>query len=77
MSERIRELAHQATEWCMENAQGTPVAWEWEDKFGELIVQDCMAVIEQRNYLSTKKICQDECTAILAEIKQHFGVSDV
>lgn len=41
MNKRIKELAEQATNWCEKSAQGTPVAWEWENKFAELIVKEC------------------------------------
>ena len=40
MNDKIKELAQEATEWCRENAQGTPVAWEWENRFAELIVRE-------------------------------------
>ncbi len=39
-----RELARQATEWCVNNAEGAPTAWEWEDKFAELILQECFMI---------------------------------
>ena len=67
MNNRIKQLAHQATEWCKENAQGTPVAWEWEEKFAELIVQECADVelywLSEQNKKSIAEI-----------IKNHFGV---
>ena len=39
---RLKELANEAADWCRENAIGAPVAWEWEMKFGELIMQECV-----------------------------------
>lgn len=40
MNERFKEIAKAANAWCVENAKGTPVAWEWEEKFAELIVRE-------------------------------------
>ncbi len=41
---RHREIARQATEWCVNNAKGAPTAWEWEDKFAELLIQECIMI---------------------------------
>ena len=44
------------------------------EKFAELIVQDCLAVIEKRMDLGTDERCREECKALIAEIKQQYGV---
>ena len=44
------------------------------EKFAQLIVQDCLTVIEKRMDLGTDERCREECKALIAEIKQHFGV---
>ena len=76
MNDRYKELAREATEWCEQYAKGTPVAWEWEQKFAELIVQECM---EQVSVLMDRAFNEsDELEALLAArrtIKEHFGVS--
>lgn len=45
MNNRFKEIAHEATLWCEQHAKGTPVAWEWEAKYAELIVEDCVQLI--------------------------------
>ena len=76
MNDRYKELAREATEWCEQNAVGTPVAWEWEEKFAELIVQECtdrLGELMDRAFNES-----DELEALLAgrrAIKEHFGMS--
>jgi hypothetical protein len=49
MNNRYRELANEASDWCQEHAKGTPTAWEWEEKFAELIVRECSAAIMENS----------------------------
>lgn len=44
MNKRIKELANEASDWCEQHAEGTPTAWEWEEKFADLIVKECIKV---------------------------------
>lgn len=71
MNERYKELAEEARVWCEENAVGTPVAWEWEQKFAELIVQECITACRSRvggqEYNTGRMHC-------ISDIKDHFGV---
>lgn len=47
MSKLTRELAKQAADYCIENAGVfETMAWHWEDRYAELIVRECMRVIE-------------------------------
>jgi hypothetical protein len=49
MNNKFKEIAREATEWCEKNAVGTPVAWEWEEKFAELIIKECISkALEER-----------------------------
>lgn len=86
-SERVKQLYYQAVQWCEENAVGTPVAWEFEEKFAELIIQDCLekcrAEREEFIKLSSKNNGRESDFAfgsvnsserIAAAIKEHFGV---
>ena len=69
MNERIKELA--------DKCYGPNLGGDWdfnEMKFAELIVQDCLAVIEKRMDLGTDERCREECKALIAEIKQQYGV---
>lgn len=74
MNERIKELADQA-ELTIHTSIGTYMSHpEFNKKFGELIVQECVGVVEGGRFLH-----DDAPTAIFARecssaIKQHFGV---
>ena len=47
MSDITRECAKKAVDYCVENAGVfETMAWHWEDKYAELIVRECMAVVE-------------------------------
>lgn len=76
MNDRYKELACEAAEWCKQYAEGTPVAWEWEQKFAELIIQECT---EQVGSLMGQAFHESvEMEALLASrlaIKKHFGIS--
>ena len=69
MNEEYKHLAIEATRWCEANAQGTPIAWEWEAKFAELIIKQCVQICDNN-------IDDNFSSAICArnEIKEHFGV---
>ena len=74
-SEKIRELYFQATKWCEENAVGTPVAWEFEEKFAALIVKECVSRIDL--YHQRDEITEDWVyTNLENDIKEHFGVEE-
>ena len=76
MNDRYKLLAVEAAEWCKQYAKGTPVAWEWEEKFAELIVQECtdrLGDLMDRAFNES-----DELEALLAArhaIKEHFGIT--
>lgn len=70
MNTKLRELAKQATNWCIENAEGTPVAWEWEDKLAELIVKECVNVLRQEWYNENNKVIDDKN---LREVNVNYG----
>lgn len=40
--ERIRKIADEAGEWCSKNSDGAWGMLEWECKFAELLVRECM-----------------------------------
>ena len=77
MNERIKELAEQAgfTPIQHDNRVVYDISTEANlEEFAELIVQDCLAVIEKRMDLGTDERCRQECKALIAEIKQQYGV---
>jgi len=79
MNQRTRNIAAEATKWCEQNAQGAPVAWEWEEKFAELVVQDCLRTCDTVMQWATK-LGQFERAAGVAElsdrIKYNFGIDN-
>jgi hypothetical protein len=74
MNERIRQLADEAERYADKKIQ-MPGEYhpDWHDiydeKFAELIVQECIGIVKQ------KWIMPDE-NVIAEEIKQHFGVEE-
>jgi hypothetical protein len=86
MNERIKELALKA----YNNAgQGTPEALSsfmevYSEKFAELIVRECMKVIDDSTPVYSSEDQQDNyCQgtlngyqSALLEVKQHFGVKE-
>ena len=69
MNDRYKELAMQATEWCIANADGTPTAWGWEKKLVELVVAECAHVAARAVYPENNEI-------VLETIKRHFGIEE-
>ena len=65
MTVRIRQIAVDASNWCCENAKGTPVAWEWEEKFAELMIEEFLDIAE--NELHSQAYAQ-----ILAKVQKRF-----
>ena len=77
MNERIKELRKQAWDYVMTCGRYDKISTEiFDEKFAELIVEKCLDVVAMRLYLGTEEICRQECKAIAAEIKQHFGVEE-
>lgn len=80
MNQRIQELA--------ERAGGFPLYPEREEgdvsmgfreraleRFAELIVRECLDVVELRRSRGTTEVCKEECKAVIAEIKHHSIVT--
>ena len=80
INERIKLLKHQASLWCDENIpeqfseETGGYGSAWEDKFAELIVQEC-ADICNKIYFDRYPDAEDfERSEEGDAIKQHFGV---
>ena len=75
MNERIRELSEQAEKYADDNFRGEPTWSEaFESKFAELIIQECVGVVEGGRFLHDQAptaIFAKECSGA---IKRHFGV---
>ena len=80
MNERIRELAEQAGlrfTQLMSNPMVPVVDGKETDleKFAELIVQECIEVIDNTSD-NTKLMRVDPCQKIIWAIEKHFGVEE-
>ena len=75
MNRRICELAEQAEFYADDNFKGEPFWTEaYESKFAELIVAECVGVVEGGSFLHDQAptaIFARECSGA---IKKHFGV---
>lgn len=71
MNSCIQDLAEQ----CTEKVTGIDeVEFFDKEKFAQLIVQECLDVVELRRSRGTVEVCKQECKAVMAEIKHHFGI---
>ena len=68
MNERIQELADQARDWGYAEHSGYTAQLLFEQKFAELIVQECVGVADHSNITGKSIIGQ--------RIKEHFGVEE-
>jgi hypothetical protein len=71
MNERIKQLWNQAAESTAAYTSGQNNSWETQvnfmDKFAELIVRECITVVDECNLVDDDPI---------ANIKEHFGVEE-
>ncbi len=73
MNERIQALAEQADNYAAGIVdQGGRFREAYTTKFVELIIQDCVDIIENSRIDSDKSVCLVGSTK--CKIKQHFGV---
>ena len=72
MNDRIRKMAIEADAWCDRYYFGDKFYdIEWEKKFAELIVQECVDRIKRVGILEDIEI---EGDMISDAVKEHFGV---
>ena len=75
MNERIKELREQAMEWVPNMADpDTKIRLLNAEKFAELIVRECLNIVEP-----TEDSGDEWCVTLketAQEIKQHFGVEE-
>ena len=88
MNERIRQLAKEAAREM--NETGTYSEPKFQEKFAELIVQECMTMCDNvsADYFKHRKAADDfqdknilaegesACDEVRYEIKKHFGVEE-
>ena len=78
MNKRIQELAEQATKdkWKLNRYMSDPVFDGCEldtEKFAELIVQDCLGVLNRR-FMGDLNREDMEVKRCIEDVKEHFGV---
>ena len=72
MNDRIRKIAIETDAWCDQYYFGDKFYdIEWEKKFAELIVQECVDRIKRVGILEDIEI---EGDMISDAVKEHFGV---
>jgi hypothetical protein len=77
MNERIRELAEQAMVFSSENGGwriSTHVPNDFQEKFAELIVQECLTEVENTVLLRDTNRYYPNSDSF--NIKRHFGVEE-
>ena len=76
MNERIKQLAEQAgfkTNWQHEDVQALKMARF--EKFAELIVQECVTVLNKR-FMGDLNREDLEVRRCIEDVKKHFGVEE-
>ena len=83
MNERIQKLAEQARKYVDENRPGSFVKYdpEWfvlyNEKFAELIVEECCAQVERQYKYATKQTSTWSMSQDVQDmLKKHFGVEE-
>ena len=72
MNDRIKQLAEQAEKYADANFKGEHFWTQaYESKFAELIVKECLVVINQSNGVG-----DDDVIKISQDVKKHFGVEE-
>ena len=70
MNERMLDLAIQAKDWAYADHDGYTAQMLFEQKFAELIVQECAGIVQ--TYMSR----WPEDAELTKQIKEHFGVEE-
>ena len=76
MNERVEALAGQAFQFAADNADetGKGQLGVFAEKFAELIVRECVNVLDKAQWDKGEDwVCADG-TRIISQIKEHFGV---
>jgi hypothetical protein len=72
MNERICKIAQETDAWCDQRYLGEDsYNIEWETKFAELIVRECLGIVNRHEYSYHEA---DPLWETAQLIKEHFGV---
>lgn len=68
----IEKLYNEAADYCVSHAGDNP-AWQWEEKFAELIVKECLKQIPAADVgdLRAKAYYLDR---VQQHVEDHFGI---
>ena len=74
MNERILKIAQETDAWCDQRYLGEDsYDIEWETKFAELIVKECLGIVNRHEYSYHEA---DPLWETAQLIKEHFGVEE-
>jgi hypothetical protein len=74
MNERISKIAQETDAWCDKYYFGDKFYdIEWETKFAELIVRECLGIVNRHEYSYHEA---DPLWETAQLIKEHFGVTE-
>jgi hypothetical protein len=77
MNERIRKLALETDAWCDQNWAGHKFYnIRWEEKFAELIVEECRTVVTEVYRNTPLELCGPLLTADEEIAKHFYGVEE-
>ena len=90
ISKQIEKIKYQASKWCDENipeqfSEENGYGSAWENKFAELIVKECINIIEQNKNISLNignftdaksQGIQLGLAFAITDIEEHFGVEE-
>jgi len=78
MNARICKIAQEADAWCDQRYLGEDsYDIEWETKFAELIVQECIDCAKWVGRMNTTAVEPvNTAHAIVKRIEKHFGVTE-
>jgi len=74
MNERILKIAQETDAWCDQRYLGEDsYNIEWENKFAELIIRECLGIVNRHEYSYHEA---DPLWETAQLIKEHFGVTE-
>jgi len=76
MNERIRELAEQATKKYDRLGNEIPFAQPDLEKFAELIVRECISIVDDAERGGSNDIWDNAVKFIRRDLQEHFGVEE-
>jgi hypothetical protein len=69
MNNKFKELANKATDLCV--AEGKPTPWLWEETYAQLIIRECLIVLNRPNGVSNSDV-----NKIHGDILNHFNITN-